>query len=665
MAYTNNLFKIPENASVFAVKQAFNHLLGMMAQVEPANVIINGKLQHVVRDGLLTKADGWDGDAIAPGIMSNHFSQSISARLKPGTRYVLTASYFSDADSTFGVPQVTAGLVDALAVVGTPVATPAGQQADVLVEFVTSLSFDPNIHDVKVEFGGTLPAQTVITDINCVEAGLLIGSLDKELLNVDTRYNLTSGEWELTNDGGTTWSSIITRANLAQHISNTVVNPMVDYNVTGGQLQVTNKPIVVHLDGDVQSATGNPFVLPLSNDGSAHVELNVRRVYGDLQVDGNFTVLGTNTTINSETITTTDPFIRVNADDALALQNYAGVEVAPRVGYVTAPQIRWNYGTQQWEMSDENGNSGVVLMGGGSVTASDIIGAFSGKKGITVTNNAGDIDLELKVNSSGTVTAAYDALNNWYTFAIANSGVTAATYQGLTIGLDGRVTAATNNLTVSFLIPDYDEFGPLTDNGLQVVNKNYVDAVAGAGVASPSDLFDVNNNFDISTGAVYWTANGDYGKIFFESAAGGGVADSKMVFETGSESNEPFIFRMTDTGTSTTTTVATISETGITSIGFNVASSRTLKTNIEKIGGALELVDKLEGVRYNWKSNPDGKTQIGMIAEDVEEVLPELVTDGSVLAPKAVNYAQMVAVLVEAVKELKAEVKELREKLNA
>lgn len=661
MAYTNNLFKIPENASVFAVKQAFNHLLGMMAQVEPANVIINGKLQHVVRDGLLTKADGWDGVAIAPGIMSNHFSQSISARLKPGTRYVLAASYFSDADSTFGVPQVTAGLVDALAVVGTPVATPAGQQADVLIEFVTSMSFDPNIHDVKVEFGGMLPAQTTITDINCVEAGLLIGSLDKELLNVDTRYNLTSGEWELTNDGGTTWSSIIVRANLAQHIANTVVNPMVDYNVTGGQLQVTNKPIVVHLDGDVQSATGNPFVLPLSNDGLAHVELNVRRVYGDLQVDGNFTVLGTNTTINSETITTTDPFIRVNADDALAIQNYAGVEVAPRVGYVTAPQIRWNYGTQQWEMSDENGNSGVVLMGGGNVTASDIIGAFSGKKGITVTNNAGDIDLELKVNSSGTVTAAYDALNNWYTFAIANSGVTAATYQGLTIGLDGRVTAATNNLTVSFLIPDYDEFGPLTDNGLQVVNKNYVDAVAGAGVASPSDLFDVNDNFDISGGGLYWGGAGDYGKIKFDTSG----AHGKMVFETGNHALETFEFVQYDSGTSTYTTVATVGSTGITSIGFNVASSRTLKTNIEKIDGALELVDKLEGVRYNWKSNPNGKTQIGMIAEDVEEVLPELVTDGSALAPKAVNYAQMVAVLVEAVKELKAEVKELREKLNA
>lgn len=661
MAYTNNLFKIPENASVFAVKQAFNHLLGMMAQVEPANVVINGKLQHVVRDGMLTKADGWDGDAIAPGIMSNHFSQSISARLKPGTRYVLTASYFSDAVSTFGVPQVTAGLVDALAVVGTPVVTPAGQQADVLVEFVTSLSFDPNIHDVKVEFGGTLPAQTIIADINCVEAGLLIGNLDKEMLNVDTRYNLTSGEWELTNDGGTTWSSIIVRGNLAEHLANTVINPMVDYNVVGGQLQITNKPIVVHLDGDVQSATGNPFVLPLSNDGSAHVELNVRRVYGDLQVDGNFTVLGTSTTINSEEITTTDPFIRVNADDALALQNYAGIEVAPRVGYGNAPQIRWNYGTLQWELSDENGNSAPVLTGGGSVTASDIIGAFSGKKGITVTNNAGDIDLELKVNSSGTVTAAYDALNNWYTFAIANSGVTAATYQGLTIGLDGRVTAATNNLTVSFLIPDYDEFGPLTDNGLQVVNKNYVDAVAGAGVASPSDLFDVNNNFDISGGGLYWGGAGDYGKIKFDTSG----AHGKMVFETGNHALETFEFVQYNSGTSTYTTVATVGSTGITSIGFNVASSRTLKTNIEKIDGALELVDKLEGVRYNWKSNPNGKTQIGMIAEDVEEVLPELVTDGSVLAPKAVNYAQMVAVLVEAVKELKAEVKELREKFNA
>ena len=75
------------------------------------------------------------------------------------------------------------------------------------------------------------------------------------------------------------------------------------------------------------------------------------------------------------------------------------------------------------------------------------------------------------------------------------------------------------------------------------------------------------------------------------------------------------------------------------------------------------MVNRLRGVRYNWKDENRPEHKIGFIAQEVEEVLPELVKtreDGF----KGVNYAEMTAVLVEAVKELTAQVEALKAENN-
>ncbi len=78
-----------------------------------------------------------------------------------------------------------------------------------------------------------------------------------------------------------------------------------------------------------------------------------------------------------------------------------------------------------------------------------------------------------------------------------------------------------------------------------------------------------------------------------------------------------------------------------------------------KLSNALSNITKLQGVSYYWKSDKlNAKPQIGLIAQEVEKVYPELVTikkDGF----KALNYSQMVAVLIEATKELNAKVEKL------
>jgi len=92
---------------------------------------------------------------------------------------------------------------------------------------------------------------------------------------------------------------------------------------------------------------------------------------------------------------------------------------------------------------------------------------------------------------------------------------------------------------------------------------------------------------------------------------------------------------------------------------WTVYSSRRWKTNIRTIGDALEKVQRLRGVYYDAKA--DGQPNIGVIAEEVGEVLPEVVAfEANGQDAKSVDYARLTALLIEAVKEQQAEIRELK-----
>ena len=93
----------------------------------------------------------------------------------------------------------------------------------------------------------------------------------------------------------------------------------------------------------------------------------------------------------------------------------------------------------------------------------------------------------------------------------------------------------------------------------------------------------------------------------------------------------------------------------VTATDFNSTSDINLKENITTVDNALNLVNDLRGVRFEWKK--DHKPSYGVIAQELEQVLPELVTDTD---PKTVNYNGIIGVLIEAIKELKSEIEELK-----
>ena len=130
---------------------------------------------------------------------------------------------------------------------------------------------------------------------------------------------------------------------------------------------------------------------------------------------------------------------------------------------------------------------------------------------------------------------------------------------------------------------------------------NYIDATAGNFALRGTG----NDN------VIYYTSNGDV-----------------EIYDNGSKKLETSSSGITVTGT------------------VDSASDVILKENIKTIDNALDKVTKLRGVEYDYKENK--KHSIGVIAQEVEEVLPELVNGTE---QKSVAYGNIAAVLIEAIKE--------------
>ncbi|MFH1759734.1 MAG: tail fiber domain-containing protein, partial [bacterium] len=96
---------------------------------------------------------------------------------------------------------------------------------------------------------------------------------------------------------------------------------------------------------------------------------------------------------------------------------------------------------------------------------------------------------------------------------------------------------------------------------------------------------------------------------------------------------------------------------------FLYDSDESLKTDIKEIDNALERVLSLEGVNFKWLDG-DGEEEIGVIAQEVEKVAPELVETDPTTGLKSVKYGNITALLIEAIKEQQKEIESLKEMLN-
>ena len=98
----------------------------------------------------------------------------------------------------------------------------------------------------------------------------------------------------------------------------------------------------------------------------------------------------------------------------------------------------------------------------------------------------------------------------------------------------------------------------------------------------------------------------------------------------------------------------------------NEVSDERAKTGVGELSGALDRVLRLRGVSYQWKSEAGGpapRTRLGLIAQEVQQVVPEAVTVNERGA--GLSYSALVPLLIESVKALKAELDALRAEVKA
>ena len=111
----------------------------------------------------------------------------------------------------------------------------------------------------------------------------------------------------------------------------------------------------------------------------------------------------------------------------------------------------------------------------------------------------------------------------------------------------------------------------------------------------------------------------------------------------------------------------------VTAYSSSTASDIRLKENIRDLEGSLDKTLKLRGVKFDWKDEHRDKDNLGFIAQEVEKIVPEVVkevvntntnSDNDTDTHKVVQYASLVPMLVEAIKELKDEIDDLRDQLS-
>jgi hypothetical protein len=184
--------------------------------------------------------------------------------------------------------------------------------------------------------------------------------------------------------------------------------------------------------------------------------------------------------------------------------------------------------------------------------------------------------------------------------------------------------------------------------------------IANGGTGTTSTTF---TNLTTNVTGTLPIANG--GTANTSGYASGGAASSSTVAVTDDTSTSATYYPMLGQATSGNTAPKISStkltfdpSTGIlTSTDYNSSSDMTLKQDVVPIVNPLDIISQLTGFGFTWKDSKE--KSFGLSAQEVEKVIPEIVKDRPD-GTKGINYMNLTAFLIEAIKDLKQEVQELK-----
>ena len=256
-------------------------------------------------------------------------------------------------------------------------------------------------------------------------------------------------------------------------------------------------------------------------------------------------------------------------------------------------------------------------------------------------------------------------VSNGNVIRIQGSGATSVTHSGSTITISSTDTNTDTN----------------TITNIGVNNANYTNGNINFQASGAASISKSGNTVTISsTNTTYSVGNGGLTEINFTSALnsklagiaagatnvtnnnqltnGAGYTTYSSNQTLNNNSNVHFEGLMVgQTSGSTANTIRCVGDV----VAF-YSSDKRLKDNITPIENSLEKVGKLKGYEFDWNDNQDVYEghDVGVIAQEVEAVVPEIVETRKHDGYKAVKYEKLVPLLINAINELKAEIEELK-----
>ena len=456
-------------------------------------------------------------------------------------------------------------------------------------------------------------------------------------------------------------------------ISTTTTSQFTNLVVTGNTVLATakvsdltdNRIVIAGASGELEDTSKLTF------DGST------LSIVGDATFTGNVSVAGTltsedKTNIDSIGIVTARTGVRINSGGLVissgvatftdAIDSNGGANISGGSGLVASTakisdltNTRVVFAGAAGELQDNSG----FTFNGSTVTAPAFSGDGSALTGITA-GGVGAIG-GLTVKDEGVVVGTAGSVSTLDFKGITLSVIATAGAAGVatvtattdpdpefsTINVTGISTFVGDVLFDSTAGSDYDMQWTTSNGQLRIKDDGKLVFGTSGDVSvyhNDTDFYLWNtkgNSYIQNTGDVYIRTNNTENSL---KAIQNGAVE---LYHNNSKKFETTTTGITVTGTAQAT-------------DFNSTSDIRLKTNIQTIENPLAKIIQIEGVSFNWKE--DNRPALGVIADQVEKIIPELVTDGD---PKTVNYNGLIGLLIEAVKEQQVQITELKSKLDS
>jgi hypothetical protein len=423
------------------------------------------------------------------------------------------------------------------------------------------------------------------------------------------------------------------------------------------------------------SRIDNTVTVGLPDDVTVAGQLNVSE---NVVISGNLYVAGATSTVDTTNMTVKDSLISLN-EGAATNANDLGI-IFNRGSTGSNGIFIWDESADRFMLgtgAHSAGATGNLTVTKGTLNA-DIVG--------DVTGNA---STATALQTARTIAGqSFDGTAN---ISIAPTDLTDVTASASEINILDGVTATTTELNYVDGVTSAIQT-QLDGKALQTTNISAGTGLSGGGtlasdrtislshlgIESLSDPNDDNIMFwDDSEGAMKWLGIGDGLTLSGNTLSASASIDSDMrgtIFQIGRDTNDYYAVNTTthDWYLDGALDMRLESDGDLHIDGDIISESTTtssdvkLKENITTVENALDKVAQLNGVEFTWKKN--GEKSAGVIAQDVEKVLPQAVKEVSDLntgeSYKTVKYDSLHALLIESIKELKAEIDTLKNNIK-